>query len=59
MRRLDEKPPAKAPAPAARRLPEDIESALTRLEKADWAKLGDAAPQVMHRLQRIAAKLRR
>lgn len=61
LRRLDEKPPAKAPAPAAaaRPLPDDIESALARLEKADWAKLGDAAPQVMHRLQRIAAKLRR
>jgi two-component system cell cycle response regulator len=61
LRRLDEKPPAKgpAPAPAVRPLPDDIESALARLEKADWAKLGDAAPQVMHRLQRIAAKLRR
>jgi diguanylate cyclase (GGDEF)-like protein len=60
MRRLDEKPPAKAPpSPAARPLPQDIEAALSRLERADWAKLAAAAPEVMHRLQRIAAKLKR
>ncbi len=60
MRRLDEaaaraKPPA---APPARALPEELERALRALEKADWPRLGDAAPQVLHRLQRIAAKLK-
>lgn len=62
MRRLDE--PAAAPKPAAgaaaaRLLPADIERALQSLEKADWSRLGEAAPEVMQRLQRIAAKLRR
>ena len=48
------------PAPPARPLPADIEAGLAHLEKADWTKLSaDAAPAVMHRLQRIAAKLRR
>lgn len=50
-------PPAKAPAPRA--LPEDLERALQCLEKAQWERLGDVAPHVMQRLQRIAAKLRR
>lgn len=61
LQRLDQARPAtRAPAPPApRALPEEIEAALARLEKADWARLADAAPQVMHRLQRIAAKLRR
>jgi two-component system, cell cycle response regulator len=60
LRRLDEAAPAqpaRAPAPAA--LPEDIERALRCLEQADWPRLGATAPAVMHRLQRIAAKLRR
>ena len=48
------------PAPPARPLPADVEAGLAQLEKADWTKLSaDAAPTVMHRLQRIAAKLRR
>jgi diguanylate cyclase (GGDEF)-like protein len=64
MQRLDEKtaprparpatPPAASPA-----LPADLEAALARLEQADWTGLAAAAPQVMQRLQRIAAKLRR
>jgi diguanylate cyclase (GGDEF)-like protein len=49
-----------AAAPSARPLPPDIEAALAQLEKADWSRVGaDAGPQVMQRLQRIAAKLRR
>ena len=68
LRRLDEPAaPAKAASPAAKRpaaarsprLPDDIERALQALEKADWAPLSDAAPEVMQRLQRIAAKLKR
>lgn len=61
LRRLAEPVPAPKPAlaPALRPLPADLEAALARLEDADWAKLGDAAPQVMQRLQKIAAKLRR
>ncbi len=48
------------PAPPAHPLPADIEAGLAQLERADWTKLSaDAAPTVMHRLQRIAAKLRR
>jgi two-component system cell cycle response regulator len=62
LKRLDAAPGAvsRPPAPAARPLPPDIEAALAQLEKADWTRLGaDAAPTVMQRLQRIAAKLRR
>lgn len=61
MRRLDEAaaPPKPPPASPARALPDELERALRALEKADWARLADAAPQVMHRLQRIAAKLKR
>ena len=59
MRRLDEAPAPPKPPPAGRALPEALERALQALEKADWARLGDAAPQVMHRLQQIAAKLKR
>jgi diguanylate cyclase (GGDEF)-like protein len=51
---------APPPVPPARPLPPDIEVGLAQLEKADWTKLAaDAVPAVMHRLQRIAAKLRR
>jgi diguanylate cyclase (GGDEF)-like protein len=62
LRRLDA--PAEAPKPApkaapAAGLPSDIDAALARLENTDWTKLADVAPQVMHRLQRIAAKLKR
>ncbi len=64
MQRLDEeraavKTPPPAKAPVTRALPEDIERALQSLEKAQWERLGDVAPQVMHRLQQIAAKLKR
>ncbi len=61
LKRLDAAPAAPpAPAPLARPLPSDIEAGLAQLERADWTKLGaDAAPTVMHRLQRIAAKLRK
>ena len=68
LRRLDEpaaptRPAAASAKPAAparpRRLPDEIERALQALEKADWAPFADAAPEVMHRLQRIAAKLKR
>ena len=56
-------PPPRTPAPGktppVRTLPEDIERALQCLEKAQWDRLADAAPQVMHRLQGIAAKLKR
>jgi diguanylate cyclase (GGDEF)-like protein len=61
LRRLDA-PPAAArpqPVPASRPLPGELEAALARLESADWARLAELAPQVMQRLQKIAAKLRR
>lgn len=61
LRRLDA-PPAAArpqPVPAARPLPGELEAALARLESADWARLAEFSPQVMQRLQKIAAKLRR
>jgi diguanylate cyclase (GGDEF)-like protein len=61
LRRLDAPAgPAQPAAAPARPLPPDIEAALAQLEKADWTRLAaDAAPQVMQRLQRIAAKLKR
>ena len=61
LRRLDAPPAAArpAPAPASRPLPAELEAALARLESADWARLAELAPQVMQRLQKIAAKLRR
>lgn len=61
MRRLDQEPapPAKPAAAPPVALPEEIERALQSLEKADWSRLRDGAPKVMHRLQQIAAKLRR
>jgi hypothetical protein len=61
LRRIDA-PPAAAkppPAPASRPLPEELEAALARLESADWGRLAELSPQVMQRLQKIAAKLRR
>ncbi|HEX7052925.1 MAG TPA: response regulator [Burkholderiales bacterium] len=52
--------PAASPSAAPAALPAEIEAALARLEKVDWARVGaGAASQVMQRLQRIAAKLRR
>jgi hypothetical protein len=49
---------ARAPAPApvyqVPPLPAEIERALRRLEKADWATLADAGVEVLKRLQRIA-----
>jgi hypothetical protein len=61
LRRIDAPPaPAKPPpAPASRPLPEELEAALARLESADWGRLAELSPQVMQRLQKIAAKLRR
>ena len=60
LRRLDEGRAAPRPAPPpAAALPQELESALARLESADWSKLAHATPGVMQRLQRIAAKLRR
>jgi diguanylate cyclase (GGDEF)-like protein len=63
LRRLDEKPAAAKPAapaaPAAAPLPAELDAALTRLESADWDKLAGVGPEVMRRLQRIAAKLKR
>jgi diguanylate cyclase (GGDEF)-like protein len=52
--------PAAPAAPASGPLPADIDAALAQLEKADWTRVRpDAAPAIMQRLQRIAAKLRR
>ena len=51
---------ARAPSPGpAAGVPGEIERALRRLEKADWARLAEAAPEVLSRLQRIAARLKR
>lgn len=52
-------PPAPARQPAKRALPAELDAALARLEKADWKSLAEATPEVLHRLQQIAAKLRR
>jgi diguanylate cyclase (GGDEF)-like protein len=61
LRRLDAAPAAARPPapPSPPRLPPELEAALAQLERADWSGLGPAAPHVMQRLQRIAAKLKR
>ena len=57
LQRLDTAPAATPPAPApaaAPQLPAELEQALERLERADVARLGSAATELLKRLHRIA-----
>ena len=58
LQRLDSAPSASAPAPAppasTAQLPADVEQALQTLERADVARIGGAATEMLKRLHRIA-----